>query len=182
MVLDRIVSKAKPPSSASFSSFPCLRHLQVCPTEITAFSDRIDEFKAIDTKVAACSCDSVFSHLAWTEMSRSKGGLGKMRIPLIGDVTKKIARDYGVLIEGDNDDDAGVPLRGTFITDKNGLLRVAMVNDLPIGRSVDEVLRLIKALQHNEQHGEVCPAGWTPGAATMKADPKGSMAYFSKLK
>ena len=101
-----------------------------------------------------------------------------MKIPILADVTKKIARDYGVLIEDPADGDCGVAFRGTFIIDPKGVVRIAHVNDLPIGRSVDETLRLLKALQFNEVHGEVCPAGWTPGALTMNADPKKSKAYF----
>jgi alkyl hydroperoxide reductase subunit AhpC len=149
----------------------------VCPTEITAFSDRADEFRAIGAEVVGASIDSKFCHLAWTQRSRREGGLGPMAIPLLADVTKKVASDYGVLL--DDGADAGVALRGLFIIDGAGVVRQITINDLPVGRDVDEVLRLVKAFQFTDEHGEVCPAGWTPGAKTMKADPKGSVEFFS---
>ena len=148
----------------------------VCPTEITQFSDRVKEFNAIGCEVVAASVDSEFSHLAWTMMPRKKGGLGKMEIPIIADLTKQISRDYGVLIE-----EEGVALRGSFIIDPAQNLRQITINDLPVGRNVDETLRLVQAFQYVEVHGEVCPMGWKPGQATMKADPKDSMEYFSKV-
>ncbi|CAD2221940.1 AhpC/TSA family/Redoxin/C-terminal domain of 1-Cys peroxiredoxin, putative [Angomonas deanei] len=149
----------------------------VCPTEICQFSDRVKEFNAINTEVIACSMDSQFSHLAWTLQDRKKGGLGKMNIPILADRKKTILRSYGVLKE-----DEGVAYRGVFIIDPKGVLRQITINDLPVGRNVDEVLRLVKAFQFVEKHGEVCPAGWKPGAATMKPDPKASVeGYFSKL-
>lgn len=151
----------------------------VCPTEITAFSDRIKEFEAIGCNVVGCSVDSHFTHLAWVNTPRAKGGLGGCNYPLLADLTKQVARDYEVLIEEGGD--AGVALRGLFIIAPDGTLRQKTVNDLPVGRSVDETLRLVKAFQFTDEHGEVCPAGWTPGAATMKADPKGSLDYFAKL-
>ena len=132
----------------------------------------------LGAKVAAVSIDSKFSHLAWTQQPRSKGGLGPMAIPLIADVTKAMSKSFGCLIEGDGDGDAGVALRATYIIDPAGIVRSVQVNDLPVGRSVDEVLRIIEAFQHVEKHGEVCPAGWKPGAATMAADPKKSQEYF----
>ncbi|KAI8897428.1 AhpC/TSA family protein [Globomyces pollinis-pini] len=150
----------------------------VCPTEIIAFSDRVAEFKKLNCEVVGCSIDSKFSHFSWITTSRKDGGLGNMQIPLLADVTKQIARDYGVLIE--EGEDAGLAARGTFIIDDKGNVRVAQVNDLPIGRSVDEVLRLLEAIQYHAKHGEVCPAGWKKGDLTMKADPKGSKEYFSK--
>lgn len=145
----------------------------VCPTEIIAFSDRADEFKAMGCEVLACSVDSHFSHLAWTETPRNKGGLGAMKIPILSDLTKQVSRDYGVLLE-----DAGISLRGLFIIDDKGILRQITVNDLPVGRSVDETLRLVQAFQFTDKHGEVCPAGWTPGADTIK--PSDAQEYFSK--
>lgn len=149
----------------------------MCPTEIIAFSDRIDEFKALNTEVVGVSVDSHFSHLAWTNLERKNGGLGQLKYPLLADLTKKIAADYGVLLEG-----AGIALRGLFIIDGNGTLRQITVNDLPVGRSVDETLRLIKAFQFVEKHGEVCPANWDPkkNADTIKPDVKGSKDYFNK--
>jgi len=147
----------------------------VCPTEIIAFSDRADEFRAINCEVVACSVDSHFSHLAWTERPRNKGGLGKMNIPLLSDITKRISKDYGVLLE-----DAGVALRGLFIIDDKGILRQSTINDLPVGRSVDETIRLVQAFKFTDQHGEVCPAGWKPGKATIKPNVNESSEYFSK--
>jgi len=147
----------------------------VCPTEIIAFSDRFEEFKKINTAVIACSTDSHFSHLAWTNVSRKEGGLGQMAIPLLADKSAKISKSYGVYREED-----GVTFRGLYIIDDKGILRQITVNDLPVGRSVDETLRLVQAFQFVEKHGEVCPANWAPGMASMKADPKGSKEYFSK--
>lgn len=145
----------------------------VCPTEIIAFSDRIEEFKKIKTTVIAASTDSHFSHLAWINTPRKQGGLGQMNIPLLADKSTQIARDYGVL-----DEASGVPFRGLFIIDPKGILRQITINDLPVGRSVDETLRLVQAFQYTDEHGEVCPANWTPGKKTMKPDPSGSKAYF----
>ncbi|KAJ3014484.1 hypothetical protein HKX48_005120 [Thoreauomyces humboldtii] len=150
----------------------------VCPTEIIAFSERSAEFTALNAQVLACSTDTKFSHLAWTQQERKKGGLGDMKIPLLADVTKKIAHDYGVLIE--EGPDAGVALRGTFIIDPNGALRIAHVNDLPIGRNVSEYVRLLEALHAHAEHGEVCPANWAKGGKTMKADPAGSKEFFNQ--
>jgi len=147
----------------------------VCPTEIIAFNDRMPEFNEINCKVLACSTDSHFSHHAWTNIPRKKGGLGSMKMPIIADKTCEISRKYGVLKE-----DEGIAFRGLFIIDKTGTLRQITINDLPVGRSVDETLRLIKAFQFNDEHGEVCPAGWRPGADTIKPDFKLSQIYFSK--
>ncbi|GLI62618.1 hypothetical protein VaNZ11_005281 [Volvox africanus] len=151
----------------------------VCPTEIVAFSDRLDEFKAINCEVIGASIDSQFTHLAFSNTPRTKGGLGGCKYPLVADLTKKIAQDYGVLIE--DGPDAGVTLRGLFIISPSGILRQITINDLPVGRSVDETLRLVKAFQFVDEHGEVCPANWNPGAKTMKADPTKSLEYFSTL-
>lgn len=145
----------------------------VCPTEIIAFSDRAEEFKRINCNVIGCSTDSHFSHLAWINTTRKMGGLGEMNIPLLSDKSMKISRAYGVL-----DEDSGVPFRGLFIIDGKGALRQMTINDLPVGRSVDETLRLVQAFQFTDEHGEVCPAGWTPGKKTMKPDPTGSKKYF----
>jgi peroxiredoxin (alkyl hydroperoxide reductase subunit C) len=150
----------------------------VCPTEIIAFDEKYEEFKKRGAEVIGCSVDSKFSHLAWQKVARSAGGLGNVRYPLVADITKQIARDYGVLFEDGGD--AGVALRGTFVIDKKGNVRHATLNDLPLGRNIDEYLRLIDAIEFNEKHGEVCPANWTPGADTMKADPVGSQEYFKK--
>mmetsp|Transcript_28284 Transcript_28284/g.61978 ORF Transcript_28284/g.61978 Transcript_28284/m.61978 type:complete len:199 (-) Transcript_28284:63-659(-) len=150
----------------------------VCPTEIIAFSDRIAEFRALDCEVIGCSVDSHFCHLAWTKLSRKEGGLGECNIPLVSDITKAISKDYEVLIE--EGDAAGVSLRGLFIISPTGILRQKTVNDLPVGRSVDEVLRLVKAFKFTDEHGEVCPANWKPGMETMKPDPNGALEYFAK--
>lgn len=145
----------------------------VCPTEIIAFSDRVEEFRRIGCEVIAASCDSHFSHLAWVNTPRKEGGLGSMAIPLLADKSGKIARAYGVY-----DEATGIPFRGLFIIDKKQNLRQVTVNDLPVGRSVDETLRLVQAFQFTDEHGEVCPAGWKPGSKTMKPDPVGSKDYF----
>jgi len=148
----------------------------VCPTEILAFSAAAEEFKKINTELLAVSVDSTFSHLAWLNTPRKEGGLGSLNIPLLSDLTKKISRDYGVLIE-----EAGVALRGLFIINENGILRQITVNDLPVGRSVEETLRLVKAFQYTDVHGEVCPANWQPGQATMVPDSHKSKAYFESV-
>ncbi|KAF1314619.1 Peroxiredoxin-2, partial [Globisporangium splendens] len=148
----------------------------VCPTEIIAFSEKAEEFRKIGCEVLGCSTDSKFSHLAWINTPRKKGGLGEMDIPLIADYNKDIARAYDVLVE--DGDEVGASFRGAFIIDGNGILRQITVNDLPVGRNVDEMLRLVEAFQYTDEHGEVCPAGWKKGKATMKADVKGSLEYF----
>ena len=123
------------------------------------------------------STDSTYSHFAWASQARSQGGLGPdLKLPLIADRNQRISRDYGVLIE-----DEGIALRGLFLIDPKGVLRQITVNDLPVGRSVDETIRLLKAFQFTDKYGEVCPANWTEGAKTMKADPKGSLEYFSTV-
>lgn len=124
-------------------------------------------------EVLGISVDSEYTHLAWCNTPRTQGGLQPMNLPLVADLDKHIARAYGVLLN------EAVSLRGLFIIDPKGLVRHATINDLPIGRSVDETLRVLQAVQFTDQHGEVCPANWTPGAPTMKADPKGSQEYFN---
>jgi len=148
----------------------------VCPTEIIAFSDKLAEFKKRNAAVLGVSVDSQYTHLAWINTPRKQGGLGGLDYPLVSDLTKKIAADYGVLSA-----DGAVALRGLFILDQQGIVRHALVNDLPIGRSVDEAIRVLDALQFFEKHGEVCPANWKPGEKTMKADPKGSLKYFESV-
>ncbi len=123
----------------------------------------------------------MFSHLAWVNTPRNKGGLGAMQIPLVGDVSKEMTKAFGMLVEDPADDMLGASLRGTVIIDGAGKVRHISNTDAPVGRSVDEVLRLVQAFQYVEKHGEVCPAGWKPGKPTMKADPAGSQEYFSKL-
>jgi peroxiredoxin (alkyl hydroperoxide reductase subunit C) len=146
----------------------------VCPTEIIAFSDAAGEFDALNTQLLGCSVDSHFTHLAWRSTPRTKGGLGEIKYPLVADLNKRIAADYDVLLEG------GIALRGLFLIDKEGMVRHQVVNDLPLGRNVDEVLRMVKALQFVEAHGEVCPANWQEGKATIKPNPKGSQEFFAK--
>ncbi|XP_020751803.1 peroxiredoxin-4 isoform X3 [Odocoileus virginianus] len=148
----------------------------VCPTEIIAFGDRIDEFRSINTEVVACSVDSQFTHLAWINTPRRQGGLGSIRIPLLADLNHQISKDYGVYLE-----DSGHTLRGLFIIDDKGILRQITLNDLPVGRSVDETLRLVQAFQYTDRHGEVCPAGWKPGSETIIPDPAGKLKYFDKM-
>ncbi|XP_029414303.1 peroxiredoxin-4 isoform X2 [Nannospalax galili] len=143
----------------------------VCPTEIIAFGDRIEEFRSINTEVVACSVDSQFTHLAWINTPRRQGGLGPIRIPLLSDLNHQISKDYGVYLE-----DSGHTLRGLFIIDDKGVLRQITLNDLPVGRSVDETLRLVQAFQYTDKHGEVCPAGWKPGSETIK--PEGTMKVW----
>jgi alkyl hydroperoxide reductase subunit AhpC len=159
-----------------------LDHTFVCPTEIIAFSDRIKEFEALRCKVVAASVDSHFSHLAWTQVPRNKGGLGKMAIPILSDLSRKLSADLGCLITDPEDGDCGVTFRATYIIAPDGTIRSVQVNDLPVGRSVDETLRLVQAFQYSDKHGEVCPAGWKPGSATIKPSPQASQEYFSKLK
>ncbi len=144
----------------------------VCPTEIIAFSDRIAEFLERNVNVVACSTDQEFSHHAWNKMPRADGGLGNVSYPIVADTKKEISTAYGVLSPG------GVAFRGLFLIDETGTVRHMLVNDMPLGRSVDEALRMIDALQFNQQHGEVCPANWTKGAATIKANPKDAKEYF----
>lgn len=144
----------------------------VCPTEIIAFSDRHADFEKRNCQVVGVSVDSEYSHLAWIERPRATGGLGELKYPLVADLTKKISTDYGVLIE------AGVALRGLFVIDKEGVVQAITIHNLPLGRSVDEALRVLDALQHFEKHGEVCPADWKPGGATI--DTKNAGKYFQE--
>lgn len=146
----------------------------VCPSEILAFDHRMDQFKKLNTKVVAVSVDSQFTHLAWRNTPVEKGGLGKVRFPMVADLSKQIARDYQVLVG------EAVALRGTFLIDQAGVIRHAVINDLPLGRNVDETIRMVEALQFHEEHGEVCPAGWQKGKPGMKADPEGVAAYLAK--
>jgi len=146
----------------------------VCPTEIVAFSDANAQFEQLGVQLLSCSVDSHFTHLAWRDVPRAKGGLGAIEYPMVADLNKQIARDYGVLL------DDGIALRGLFLIDTEGTVRHELVNDLPLGRSVDETLRMVQALQYFEKHGEVCPANWHEGDATIQPDPKGSQEFFGK--
>uniref|UniRef100_A0A3Q4AT96 thioredoxin-dependent peroxiredoxin n=1 Tax=Mola mola TaxID=94237 RepID=A0A3Q4AT96_MOLML len=143
----------------------------VCPTEIIAFSDAADDFRKIGCEVIAASVDSHFSHFAWTNTPRKQGGLGTMKIPLVSDTRHTISTDYGAV---------NTVELGLFIIDPKGILRQITINDLPVGRSVEETLRLVQAFQFTDKHGEVCPAGWKPGSDTIKPDVQKSKEFFSK--
>jgi peroxiredoxin (alkyl hydroperoxide reductase subunit C) len=149
----------------------------VCPTEITAFSDRYEEFKNANTEILGVSVDSVFSHLAWIQTDRKSGGVGDLNYPLVADITKTISTEYNVLVP-----EEGIALRGLFIIDKDGIIQHATINNLAFGRSVDETLRTLQALQYVQSHpDEVCPAGWKPGEKTMSPDPVKSKDYFAAV-
>jgi len=147
----------------------------VCPTEIISLNDKIADFRAINTEVAALSVDSKYSHYAWVNMPRNKGGLGEISIPLLSDFPKTISKDYGVMYKT-----SGHTLRGLYIIDPNQTVRHVTLNDLDVGRNVDEVLRLVQAFQFADKHGRVCPANWKPGSETMVPDPKKSLDFFEK--
>lgn len=151
----------------------------VCPTEIISFSERIGEFKAISTQVLGVSTDSIHTHLAWIRTARKDGGVGNLNFPLVGDVSKKISTNYGVLVDDESDAMYGAALRGLFIIDPSGVVRTVQVNDDQVGRSVDETLRLLQAFQWADSHaGEGCPANWHPGDSTIKTNPYESINYF----
>jgi peroxiredoxin (alkyl hydroperoxide reductase subunit C) len=145
----------------------------VCPSEILAHEHRLKALAEKNCKVIAVSVDSQFTHLAWKNTPVEKGGLGNVQFPMVADLTKNIARSFGVLV---ND---AVALRGSFLIDRAGVVQVAHVNNLPLGRNVDEMVRLVDALQFHEEHGEVCPAGWQKGKAGMKANPAGVAEYLA---
>jgi len=145
----------------------------VCPSEIIAFSNRMEEFKARNTEVIGISVDSQYTHFAWRNTPVEKGGVGAVKFPMVADLTKSISRDYDVLT-GD-----AVALRGTFLIGRDGIVRHQLVNDLPLGRDVDETLRVVDALQFFEQHGDVCPAGWKKGESGMKATADGVATYLA---
>ncbi len=147
----------------------------VCPTEIIALSERMAEFKERDASVLGISIDSHFSHLAWRNTPRAEGGIGEINFPLVADLDKSIARKYGVLLET-----PGIALRGAFLIDKKGVLRSLTINDLPIGRNVDELLRVLDAIEFTEKHGEVCPANWNKGDTAMTPTQEGLGDYAKK--
>jgi peroxiredoxin (alkyl hydroperoxide reductase subunit C) len=146
----------------------------VCPTEIHAFNEKIEEFRARNVELIAISVDSHFSHLAWLNTPKSKGGIEGVKYTIVSDITKSISADYGVLVEG-----GGVAYRGLFLIDRNFMVRHQVVNDLPLGRSVDEALRMIDALQYHEEYGEVCPANWHKGQKAMVASSVGLTEFFA---
>jgi len=145
----------------------------VCPTEILAFSDAISEFKDRNTVVLGVSVDSHFSHAAWANTDRKEGGIKGVSFPLVSDLNKTIAADYGVLLP------AGIALRGLFIVNEKGILKHITVNDNSLGRNVEEVLRVLDAVDFSEKHGEVCPANWKKGEKAMKATNDGLKAYVA---
>ncbi len=150
----------------------------VCPTEIVAFDAALEAFRSRGAEVVGVSVDSVYTHLAWQGTPRDRGGLGEVRFPLVADVSRRVAADYGVLI--DEGEDAGAALRGLFLIDREGVVRHVTINDLPLGRNVEEALRVLDALRFTEEHGEVCPANWRSGDAGMVASPEGSKAWFAE--
>jgi peroxiredoxin (alkyl hydroperoxide reductase subunit C) len=149
----------------------------VCPTEIIAFSERYQDFTSRNTEILGISVDSQFSHLAWVQTDRKNGGLGDIAYPLVADLKKEIARAYNVL-----DEDAGIALRGLFLIDPDGVIMHSTINNLPVGRNVDETLRVLQAFQHVQANpDEVCPANWTPGEKTMNPDPVKSKDFFAAV-
>lgn len=147
----------------------------VCPSEIIAFDDKLDEFNKRNCEVIGVSVDSQFSHWAWKNTPRNQGGLGQIRFPIVADLKKTISKDYGVLLKKE-----GIALRGLFILDKEGVIHHSTINHLSLGRNVDEVLRTLDALQFTEEHGEVCPANWNPGDAAMKPTSDGVAEYLGE--
>ena len=145
----------------------------VCPTEILAFNKAVGQFEDSNCQLIGVSIDSHFSHLAWKNTPVNEGGIGKIRYPLVSDLNKAISRAYGVLLE------AGIALRGLFLIDREGIIRHQVVNDLPLGRNVDEALRILHALQFTEKHGEVCPANWNKGEEAMKPTAEGVATYLA---
>jgi peroxiredoxin (alkyl hydroperoxide reductase subunit C) len=147
----------------------------VCPSELIALDHRLAALKKLDVEVFSVSIDSQFTHNAWRNTPVNKGGIGPVGYTMVADVTHSICRDYGVEVEG-----GGVAYRGSFLVDKAGKVRHMVVNDLPLGRNIDEMIRLTEALQFHEKHGEVCPANWKSGDAGMTASPDGVAAYLGK--
>jgi peroxiredoxin 2/4 len=146
----------------------------VCPSELIAFDHRLDEFKKRHTEVIGISIDSQFTHLAWKNTPVNKGGIGQVRYPLVADIKHDICRAYDV------EHKDGVAFRGSFLIDRDGVVRHQVVNDLPLGRDIDEMLRMVDALQFHEEHGEVCPAGWSKGKAGMDASSEGVAKYLAE--
>ncbi|KAJ2322816.1 cTPxI, partial [Coemansia sp. RSA 2681] len=145
----------------------------VCPTEITSFSDKVSEFAALDCSVAVCSTDSEFVHYNWRQQARKDGGIGQVAVPMLADRTRAMSRSYGVLCE-----ESGQAFRGLFIVDRKQVVRVAQINDMAVGRSVDEALRLVSALKYTDEQGQVCPANWRAGDAAIDPDIQQSKAFF----
>lgn len=160
----------------------------VCPTELLAFQDKLAEFEKRNVAVVGCSVDSEFSHWAWLNTEVNNGGIKGVTYPIVADLAKTIAENFGVLAGEYEYDEQGnasfkgaaVAYRGLFLIDKNGVVRHSVINDLPLGRSVDEAIRMVDALQHFEEHGEVCPANWKEGDKAMNATAEGVAEYLSK--
>jgi len=146
----------------------------VCPSEIIAFDKKLDKFREKNAEVIGVSVDSQYTHFAWKNTKVEDGGIGRVRYPLVADLSKNISRDYGVLF------DESVALRGLFLIDKEGIVRHSVINDLPLGRNVDEALRMLDALQFTETHGEVCPANWKEGEDGMTPTAEGVASYLAK--
>jgi len=164
----------------------------VCPTELLAFDKRLGDFESRNTQVIGCSVDSRWAHLAWKNTDINNGGIGQVKYPLLQDLDKSIARNYDVLVGAtdafvETEDSAetttvggGVALRGSYLIDEEGVVRHAVLNDLPLGRNIDEMLRMIDALSHHQKHGEVCPAGWKDGDSAMAESPEGVSNYLTE--
>jgi peroxiredoxin (alkyl hydroperoxide reductase subunit C) len=160
----------------------------VCPTELLAFQEKLSEFEKRNVAVVGCSVDSEYSHFAWLNTEKNKGGIKGVTYPLVSDLSKTISENFGVLAsEYDYDEEgnavstgAPVAYRGLFLIDKRGTVRHSVINDLPLGRSVDEAIRMVDALQHFEENGEVCPANWNKGKEAMQATAEGVADYLSK--
>ena len=148
----------------------------VCPTELHAFQEKIEEFEARDTIIVACSVDSPYCHVAWLNTPKVKGGIQGLTYPIVSDMNRSIAEDYDVLIQNE-----GIAYRGLFIIDRKGIVRHQVVNDLPLGRNVDEVLRMLDALEFIEKNGEVCPANWQKGHRSMTPTHEGLEHYFTNV-
>lgn len=163
----------------------------VCPTELLAFDKRLSEFESRGVQVLGCSVDSRWSHLAWKNTDVNKGGIGNVQYPILQDLDKSIARSFDVLVgstpatvytqdeEIDTTVGGGVALRASFLIDEEGTVRHAVINDLPLGRNIDEMVRMVDALTHHQKHGEVCPAGWKDGDSAMEESPTGVSNYLS---
>ena len=146
----------------------------VCPSEIIAFSKRVEDFAERGIQVIGCSIDSQFSHFAWRETAVEAGGIGRVKFPMVADLNKQIAKDYDVLLN------ESVALRGSFLIDADGTVRHSTINDLPLGRNIDEMIRMVDTMLFTNEHGEVCPAGWAKGDEGMKASTEGVAEYLGK--
>lgn len=159
----------------------------VCPTELHAFQDKIDEFEKRDVQLIGCSVDSQFSHFAWLSQDRKEGGIKGVKYPILADFSKTISQNYGVLAGEEDIDEEGnltydgdpVAYRGLFLIDKEGIVRHMVINDLPLGRNIDEAIRMVDALQHYEQFGEVCPANWVDGKDAIKESHESVSDYLA---